>query len=132
MFISNPSSIISYFTQDVNYASCVILHPGALVPNMLAVIYCLTLCMHCVIIWFSKLEHTMERLNKSQQLLIRVNAVSFRTTAAMVRSGVGSTSSFNLAAIAALEALEQIRDQKVKPGGILGSWYGYQVQLDIC
>ena len=81
----------------------------------------------------------MKRLRKSQQLLVRVNAVSFRTTAALVRSGVGSTTSFNLAAIAALEALEQTRDQKVnghynalKPGGIMGSWYGYQVQLDLC
>ena len=74
----------------------------------------------------------MKRLRKSQQILVRVDGISFRTTAAMIREGVGSTSSFNRAVIAALQALEHQRDQDIKPIGLVGWWEDYEVQLDIC
>lgn len=74
----------------------------------------------------------MKRLRKSQNILVGINGITFLTTAALIREGVGSMSSVNLAIIAALGELEKLMDQDNKPRGLLGSWHGHYVRLDIC
>lgn len=76
------------------------------------------------------------RIKKSASILVRVNDVSFRTTAAMIRNGIGTSTEFNIATRAALLELEVKRQLLYKKDGIeirgmLGHWNGYGIQLDI-
>jgi hypothetical protein len=76
------------------------------------------------------------RIKKSAGILVRVNEISFRTTAAAIRDGVGTSSEFNIAARAALLEFEVKRQLMYKKDGIeirgiLGTWNGYIIQLDL-
>lgn len=76
------------------------------------------------------------RIKKTAGILVRANGISFRTTAAAIRDGVGTNSEFNIAARAALLEFEVKRRLMYKKDGteirgLLGSWNGYNIQMDI-
>ena len=59
--------------------------------------------------------------------------VSFNTTAYEIRNGVGGLTSFNLAAMEALQAFENYRSGDGVEScstGLAGTWHGVQIQLN--
>ncbi len=73
----------------------------------------------------------MKRMKKTQKLRVIVNGVSFYTTAAQVRYGIGDMAKVNAATQKALDALEFQRDGGLYCSGLAGVWEGLQVQVDM-
>jgi hypothetical protein len=73
----------------------------------------------------------MKLKNSTKFRIVTNGDMSFYTTAKQIRDGVGSSMYFNTAVIDALLALENVRKADVKPIGLLGSWIGYNIQIDI-
>ena len=74
----------------------------------------------------------MKRLKKSQKLRIILSGVAIYTTAQQIRYGLFGYTSQNAAAQKALDALEfQRNGDGPVVTGLVGTWEGLQVQVDI-
>jgi hypothetical protein len=73
------------------------------------------------------------KISNKRTILVRSAGVSFRTTAGAIREGVGNYSSFNAACTLALGEMENFTDVGSKDTrGVMGTWRGITIQLDIC
>ena len=73
------------------------------------------------------------KISNKQSILVRSAGVSFYTTAGSIREGVGNYSSFNAACTLALGEMENFTDEGSRETrGVLGTWQGIIIQLDIC
>jgi hypothetical protein len=70
------------------------------------------------------------KISNKRTILVRSAGVSFRTTAGAIREGVGNYSSFNAACTLALGEMENFTDEGAR--GVMGTWRGITIQLDIC
>lgn len=69
------------------------------------------------------------KLTPSQKLRIIIRGIHLYTTAKQVRSGIGDSITQNLAVQGAVKALETSRSDGAV--GLVGTWEGYQVQVDM-
>jgi hypothetical protein len=71
------------------------------------------------------------KLKKSMKIRVNAKGISFYTTVKQIQEGVGSSSDFNDAVKIALITLKDRIEAEHFINGVLGTWIGYQIQLDI-
>jgi len=71
-------------------------------------------------------------MKATQKLRIVIDSVSFYTTPKQIRNGLGDSYRVNAAAQKCLLVLEDMREnEKFPPIGLVGTWEGMNVQIDM-
>ena len=70
-------------------------------------------------------------MKQSTKLRIICNQVSVYTTVKAITQGIGDFTKFNTACQEAFAELERLRKQRVKPIGLVGTFQGLNIQINL-